>query len=339
MTSERRTLPLSRRAAVAGGFAGLALAGSRAAAQERPANFPVRPIEMIVPYPAGGGVDITARTLAQEAGRILGHEFRVQNRVGGAGLVGHTYMTKAAPADGYSIGIIANPFFALDFLTREGDFSFADVVPLCSINFAPILWVTRTASPLGGLDFDGVVEEARRRPGELKMGVTPNNAFQFAAEVVERAKGIKFTHVPFQGGRPGVTALLGGNIDVTSCFYEEVEQQVRAGELKVLGVTDDRRFEPLPDVPTMVERGVPMPGGVWGANRCAIVRNTTPEPVRRYLEAGLLRTLNDPQTKSAFDRVGIVIRPAGSAETAQVFRSTQETLTAFLTETGRPVRR
>jgi hypothetical protein len=89
----------------------------------------------------------------------------------------------------------------------------------------------------------------------------------------------------------------------------------------------------------MVERGVPMPGGVWGANRCAIVRNTTPEPVKRYLEAGLLRTLNDAQTKSAFDRVGIVIRPAGAAETAQVFRSTQETLTAFLTETGRPVRR
>lgn len=338
MTSDARTPPITRRAALAGGLSGLALAGGNALAQERPANFPVRPIEMIVAYPAGGGVDITARTLAQEAGRILGHEFRVQNRVGGAGLVGHTYMTKSAAADGYSIGIIANPFFVLDFLTREGQFSFADVAPIAGINFAPILWVSRTASPLGKLDFDGVIEEARRRPGELKIGITPNNAFQFATEVVERAKGIKLTHVPFQGGRPGVTALLGGNIDLTNCFYEEVEQQVRAGELKVLGVTDDRRFEPLPDVPTMVERGVPMPGGVWGANRCAIVPAATPEPIRRYLEAGLLRTLRDSQTVSAFERVGIVLRPADAAETGRVFQSTQETLTTFLKETGRPVR-
>lgn len=329
---------ITRRAALAGGLAGLAAPGL-AHAQERPPNFPVRPIEMIVPYPAGGGVDITARTLAQEAGRVLGHEFRVQNRVGGAGLVGHTYMAKSAPADGHSVGVTANPFFFLDFLTREGQFSAEDVKPVVGINFSPILWVSRTASPLGRLDFDGVIEEARRRPGELKVGITPNNAFQFVTEIVERQKGVRMTHVPFQGGRPGVTALLGGNIDLTNCFYEEVEPQLRAGELKALAVSDDRRFEPLPDVPSMVERGVRMPGGVWGANRFAIVPRATPEPIRRYLEAGLLRTLRDPQSVEAFTKVGILLRPADAAETERVFGSTRETLIAFLTETGRPVRR
>lgn len=323
---------LTRRGMLAGAIAGLA---GGAAAQ---AGFPQRPIELVVAYPAGGGMDITARTFAREAERILGWQFRVQNRVGGAGLVGHTWMAKSAPADGHAVGMTANPFFFLDFMTREGAFSAADVRPIAGINFSPILWVTRRDSPLGALDFAGVIAEARRRPGELRIGVIPNNAFQFVTEIAERALGVRFTHVPFQGGRPAVTALLGGTIELTNCFYEEVDQQLRTGELVPLAISDDRPFEPLPQVPPMPAVGVPMPGGVWGANRFAIVPRAVPDALAAQLEQAFLRVLGEAEAVEAFRRAGILLRPKPAAAVAAEFAVTERTLAEFLRATGRPLR-
>lgn len=300
-----------------------------------PGNYPVRPIELIVPFPAGGGVDVTARLLAQESERMLHHSFRVQNRVGGAGLIGHTYLAKSAPADGYSVGVVANPFLVLDFLFRNGDFNQGNFSPLTGINYTPVSWVVRSDSPLGKQDFKGVIAAAKAKPGEIKIGVLPSTPFEFVTEIVERATGTKFLHVPFQGGGPAVTSLLGGNIDITNAFYDEVEQQVRAGQLKVLAVSNDVRYPVIPDVPTMNELGVPMPHNVWGATRLTLVPPATPEPIKAYLSAAFLDVLRDPATAEAYKKAGILLSPTDRAETEKVFASTVTTIQNFLKETGR----
>ena len=315
--------------------AGAAMAFGTARAQTAPANYPSRPIEMVVVFPAGGGMDVTARVLASEAERVLQHSFRVQNRTGGAGLIGHTWLAKSAPADGYTVGVVANPFLDLDFLFRGGDFTQANFTALAGINYTPVAWVVRTDSPLGKLDFKGVLDQARAKPGEIKIGVLPNTVFEFVTEIVERASGTKFLHVPFQGGGPAVTSLLGGNIDITNAFYDEVEQQVRAGQLKVLAVSNDVRYSAIPDVPTMHELGVKLDHNVWGATRFATVPPATPEPVKAYLAEALLKVLRDPATAEAYKKTGILISPTDRAETQKAFEASVTTIREFLRETGR----
>lgn len=306
-----------------------------AQAQTKPASYPQRPIEMVVAYPAGGGVDITARILAQESERLLGHQFRVQNRVGGAGIVGHNYLANSATADGYTLGVVANPFLLLDFMMREGQFDQNDFEPLVGINFSPVAWVVRTDSPLGKMNFEAVIAEAKKQPGGLKVGVVPNNAFQYVTEFVEKAKGVKFAHVPFQGGKPGVTALLGGHIDLTNAFYEEVDQYVRAGTLRVIAVSDNKRFQKLPDSPAMTELGIPLAGGTWGAARLVVTPKGTPPEIRKYLEAAFLGVLGNPATIAAYNKAGADLDPTDTATTTRIYAEAYGAMQSFLKETGR----
>lgn len=317
-------------------FLSAVLVSCVAPAQTKPPNYPQRPIEMVVVYPAGGGVDISARILAQESERMLpGHQFRVQNRVGGGGIVGHTYLAKSAAQDGYTIGVIANPFLMLDFMAREGQFSQNDFDPLVGINFSPVAMVVRTDSPLGKMNFDAVIAEAKKKPEGLKIGVIPNNTFEYVTEIVEKSKGVKFAHVPFQGGKPGVTALLGGHIDITNAFYEEVEQYVRAGSLRVIAVSDNKRFPKLPDAPAMTELGISIPGGTWGASRVIVTPIGTPPEIRRYLEASFLAVLKDPKTIESYAKIGAEVDATDTAATKRIYDETYNAMKSFLKESGR----
>lgn len=312
-----------------------ALLAAPAGAQQKPPNYPERPIEMVVVYPAGGGMDVTARTLAQEMERTTGHQFRVQNRVGGGGIVGHTHLAKQAAPDGYTVGVVASPFLFLDFLTREGQFTQADFEPIAGINFTPVIWLVRSDSPLGKMDFNGIIEEAKKNPKKLKVGIIPNNTFEFVTEFVEKQKGVEFTKVPFQGGKPGVTALLGGNIDLTNAFYEEVDQYIKSGELKPVAVSDTKRFMRLPDVPAMSELGVTLTGDTWGAARFVVVPKNTPTPIKDYLATVTLKTLQDPQTADAFAKTGVDVTPLDEKAMRDRYQQTFIALRDFAKETGR----
>ena len=308
--------------------------GADARAQAAPQGYPRRPIDLVVVYPAGGGMDVTARILAREAERMLGHSFRVQNRAGGAGLVGHTWLAKSAAPDGYTVGVVANPNFNLDFLFRGGGFDKSDLEPIVGLNFSPITWAVRSDGPYGKGGFKALIEKAKASPNEVKIGVLPGSPFEFVTEIVEKATGTKFLHVPFQGGGPGVTALLGGNIDVTNAYYEEVEQHVKAGTLTVVAVSNDVRYDVIPDVPSMQELGVKLPHDVWGASRFAAVPPATPEPIKAYLEAEFLKVLRDPATVEAYKKVGVQVKATGRAEAKRGLENSADVLAAFLKESG-----
>jgi tripartite-type tricarboxylate transporter receptor subunit TctC len=130
-------------------------------------------------------------------------------------------------------------------------------------------------------------------------------------------------------------ALLGGHIDLTNAFYEEVEQYVRAGSLRVIAVSDNKRLQKLPDAPAMTELGVPLAGGTWGAARLVVTPKGTSPAIRKYLEAGFLKVLKDPATVEAYNKAGIVLDPTDTATTKRVYAEAYGAMKTFLKETGR----
>jgi tripartite-type tricarboxylate transporter receptor subunit TctC len=229
---------------------GLALAAAgalmtmQAGAQEKPADFPQRPINLVVMYPAGGAVDVTARTFAQLAEEKMGVSIRVENRVGGAGMVGHTSLAKNTEADGYTVGVVANPFLYTDILLKDAPFTIEEFEPINEISFDPVVWVVNANSEIGDMSFDQIVEHAK--DNQLQVGMNPNSVFLFVSEFIERAKDLDFNYIPFDGGKQGVVALLAGDVDATASFYSEIEQYVQSGDLKPVAVTGDDRHPMLP---------------------------------------------------------------------------------------------
>ena len=304
-----------------------------AIAQEKPDNFPTRPINLVVMYPTGGAVDVTARTFAQVAEDQLGIDFRVENRVGGNGMVGHTYLAKSADADGHTIGLFANPFMFTDILLRNGSFSSEDFTPIATVSFDPVIWVVNKNSELGDLSFTEIIDKAKERP--LQVGMNPNSMFLFVSEFVEEAYEVDFNYIPFDGGRGGVTALLSGDIDVTSAFYSEVEQYIRNGDLKAVAVTGDKGHPKLPDVPTFTERDVPVGGQAWGATRFFGLPEGVSEERKNYLADSFYRVLQSDEMASAFENAGLTLTPAPTDVAIKSYEENFNSLQNFLQETGR----
>jgi putative tricarboxylic transport membrane protein len=275
----------------------------------KPADYPNRPINFVVSYPPGGGMDVTARTLAAQMERVTGYQFRVENRPGGASIIGNTYVAKQAQADGYTVGVLANPTLAINILGQGAHFEKTDLVPVAGITFEPVVWFTQSKSKFGKMDFNGFIDEAKSHPDEVKVGVIPNAAFDMATRILEKERGVKFNIVPFQGGKPSLVALLGGNIDVSANYYSEVEQYMKSGDVKALAVSDNTPAPKLPDVPTMKDLNVKMAPGTWGADRFAAVPKGVPDDRKQYLAFLIQKTLADKRTAEAFQKVGIDIAP------------------------------
>ena len=323
------------------GIIALCLLGSVLASQSakaepaKPADFPNRPINLVVSYPAGGGMDITARTLAAQMERVTGYQFRVQNHGGGGGIIGNTYVAKQSKPDGYTVGILANPTLIINILGQGAHFAKNDIEPIAGITFAPVIWVVRAKSKLGNMDFKQIIAYAKKHPDELKAGVIPNASFDMATRIVAKQTGAKFTIVPFQGGKPAVVALLGGNIDMSAIYYSEVDQYVKAGTLKVVAVADNTPVPQAPHAPTMKALNINMASSTWGADRFACVPKGTPKDRKDYLGYLIQKTLADPKTAEAYKKVGIIIAPKTAAQEQKAYDDAYVAVHDFLKEAGK----
>ncbi len=259
----------------------------------QPKNFPTDPLELVVVYPAGGGMDLTARILAKYFEKWAGHKVIVTNKAGGGGMVGHTFLATQAPNDGHTIGIIASLFWGDGFRRSEGKFDYKSLEPIAFINYDPVTWLVRSDGPFKDKSLKDIAAFAKEKPGELKAGVTSGSSSEFIPEQVEEVSGGKIIKVPFQGGAPSITALLGGHIDVSFGYLAEYKGHLDAGKVKVVGVTNTERSPALPNAPTFNEVfGVN--DIVWVAWRyVALPRGVAPER-KAWLEAAFNAAINDP---------------------------------------------
>jgi tripartite-type tricarboxylate transporter receptor subunit TctC len=235
--------------AAAAGVALLALSGHGAVSQT------ARTIRIVVPFPAGGSADDLARLLADQVGRTRGVNFVIENRPGAGTVVATEAVSRAAP-DGNTLLIVANSFVINPSLKKLNYDPFTSFAPVCHLVSSPLIVAVNSDSPYRSLA--DLIKAARAKPGELTMAsVAPATTQHIAFEMFKRVADVNMIHVPYPGGAPAVTALLGGHVTAVIANYSEVEAHLAAGKLRALATASRQRIGAAPDLPTVAESGYP----------------------------------------------------------------------------------
>jgi tripartite-type tricarboxylate transporter receptor subunit TctC len=280
--------------------------------------WPAKPVTIVVPFPAGGATDMVARTLAAEMQKALGQSFVVDNRPGATGTIG-AGQVKRAPADGYTL-LVASlaPFVIAPHLIKNVPFDPARDFELLTIAVqAPNVLVVPANSPYKSVA--ELIAAERANPGKLTFASSGNGASDhLTAELVWQSTNTSGVHVPYKGGAPAISDLLGGQVDASYQNVNAVLEHIRAGKLRALAVTGDKRSPVLPAVPTLAEGGVKdvvvyswqavaapkgLPADVKSKLHAALVSSLSVDAVKRkFTELGLEVVANTPEQFAAHQR-------------------------------------
>ncbi len=304
---------------------GTGLAGCSGGAKEK---FPTKPITIIVPWKAGGGTDMIARALAKEAEKNLGVTVNVTNVTGGGGAVGHGEGLKAAP-DGYTLTLIT---FELGTLPIQGQvpFTYKDFSLIMRLNTDPATVTVRSDSEWKTLK--DYLDYARANPGKIKNANSgPGGAWHLAAALLEKETGIKLTHVPYDGAAPGIVALLGKEVDSTTCSPAEVRQHVVAGNLRMLGVSSEQRDPLFPDVPTWKEQGINLSYAIW---RGLAAPKNTPADRIKVLHDAFKKAYDSAEFQDFAKKSGLGLAYLNAADFEKFLAAQTEQLTGVMRDLG-----
>jgi len=275
----------------AASLSALALGGAiLAAPMAQAADYPARPVQIIVPYNAGGGTDLTARVLAKVLEKYLGGTVVVRNQPGGGGSIGTSAILHAKP-DGYTIGTGSQGPLAM--LPHYGgiDYSLKDAAFLALIGRNQMALGVGKAAPFS--DAKGFLAYAKAHPGELTVGNSgAGGANHIATEGFATAAGVKLKSMPFGGAIAAITACLGGHINAVVAHPAELINHVKAGSIKVVMVMEDKRIAEFPDAPTAKEVGVDF---TWAAWKGLVAPKGLPPEVEAKLTAALDKAMHDPE--------------------------------------------
>ncbi len=265
------------------------------------AIYPNSPIEIIVPFSAGGGTDTVTRTIANAAKDEFSQPLVVVNKTGAGGAVGIGEGANAK-ADGYTLTTICSE---LSTLPAQGLATFTnnDFRPIMQLNAEPASITVRADAPWNTAE--EFFEYAKEHEGEVVIGNSGVGAiWHLAALAFEQSSGAKFNHIPYEGASPAIAALLGGHIQAVTVSPAEVAAQVKAGELKMLAIADNERAEEFPDVPTLKESGYDVVIGTW---RGLAVPKDTPDDVYNTLMEGFRKAVASPDFTEFMAKSGLNI--------------------------------
>ena len=310
-----RPLTLANKALVAMALVVTATAGVLSAAPaQAQGTWPDKPLKLVVPYPAGGNADNTARLLATQLGQRLGQQVVVDNRPGGSGTIGAAVVAKA-PADGYTLLLDATAFTVNPSLFPKLPFDAAkDFAPISLVLQVPLLMVVPANSPFQSVA--DVAKAARARPGHLTYASAGNGGAQhLAGELFKQGQKVAITHIPYRGGAPALTDLIGGQVDMMFSATTASGPFVKSGKLRALAISSPRRVEGWESVPTAAESGVPgFQVSEWNG---LFAPAGTPRPVLERLEAETRAIVASPEMKKRFAELGV----QGVGSSAQEFSS------------------
>ena len=282
------------------------------------ADYPDRPVRVIVPFIAGSAPDVVARQAAQRLTGGLGQQFVIENKPGAAGNIGAEVAARAAP-DGYTLMLLTSSHIQNKFLYARLNYDVArDFVPITILTRIPSLMVVPPSSPAKTVvEF---VELAKANPGKLNYGSGGVGSLaHLSAEAFRFATGIDYVHVPYKGAPDIVLALLGNQVQVGFPTMPTAFRPAKQGSLRALAVTSARRTSAMPDVPTLLEA---MPNGfdMDGWLALAAPAGTPPEIVER-IHAVLAEALKDPAFKDALGSDGSEIVINAPKDFAQQLKS------------------
>ncbi len=277
------------------------------------ADYPDRPITIIVCFPAGGGADIAARLIGTPLGEALGGTAIIENRGGAGGNIGITAAMRAPP-DGYTLLVCSSAFVVNPSLYAQAAYDpFKDFEPIMALGASPNVITVPAQSDIKTLP--ELIARAKANPGKLNWtspgaGTTP----YLAGEVIKLRTGITMEHIPFAGAGPATTAVLGGQVDMYSANIGSVSSLIEGGKVRPLAVTALKRWPELPDVPTLEELGImdAVSDTFYGLYAPA----GTPQPIIGRIAKELAAILARPDVKEKFAKAGMPV----VSESPAVFR-------------------
>jgi len=257
-------------------------------------DWPSKPVRFVSPYPPGGSVDPLARLLAAKVGDALKASFIVENRTGASGIIGTDHVAKSAP-DGYTFVFIFDTHSVHQALTPKLPFDpIKDFAPVMLVGTAPMAITTAAGKPYKS--FADVLAAAKASPDKLTIGNVGNGSLGHLATILlNQAAGIQLVPVPYKGGGPLSTDVMGGQIDFAMASTAAQAQHVRSGKMRALVLTGDKRSHTMPEVPTLAELGVSWQGAYafWGI----LAPAATPKPIIDKLVAELNKAIKQPEVQ------------------------------------------
>ncbi|MFN0304259.1 MAG: tripartite tricarboxylate transporter substrate binding protein [Burkholderiales bacterium] len=301
MTARYSTMPGSRFSVRIVGAALALLACIAAQAQ-----YPAKPIRLVVPFPPGAGTDVVARLVGQRLTDQLGQAIVVENRVGAGGAIGAEFVANA-DADGYTLLFVASPFTTVPALTTKPPYDpVTQFSPVASIAMGPLVWVVGVET--SSRTMAELLSQARAHPGKLTYGSAgPGSVNHLVLELFKHRTGTDVVHVPYKGIAPAMGDLIGGQISMLTTTISGALPHLKQGKLRVLAVTGARRSPMLPDVPTMAEAGVP---GFEVNNYWGIVGPARMAPaIASRLNTEVQKMLGVTEHRERLEREGVEVTP------------------------------
>jgi tripartite-type tricarboxylate transporter receptor subunit TctC len=280
--------------------------------------FPAKPVHIVVPFPAGGSFDVTARILAQRMQTGLGQNVIVENRPGGGTVIGTEYVARQ-PADGYTI-LMIGPSFTSHMALRS-KLAFDTDRDFQAVSQVIGLTMGISVNPsLPARNMKELVALAKARPGQVSCGTSgPGTSHHLLLEALKLAAKIDITHAPFQGAAHAVPAAVGGHISAVLLNVSDMAPFIKSGKLRALVVTSKQREADLPDVPTAAEAGHPEIEAInWSG---FVMHSATPAAIVARLNAETVNALNLPEVRELLRAQTVMATPSTPAEFGALIKS------------------
>ena len=288
--------------------------------------YPDRPVKLIVPWAAGGDTDNIFRPFAPGLQKHLGQAVVIANVGGASGMKG-AKEAKDAPSDGYTLYAV-HDYIHSAYYTGVGDVKYTDFEPICMISATPS--VLTSSAKTAWKDWSGLLADAKARPGAISVGATLGSTSHFFPAMVEKAAGIKFKYVSYDGLAPRMNAILGGHIDLTDSNMTQ-KGKVEAGQLRFIAIASEKRSAEMPSVTTLKELGVNV---VYEVSRGLLVPKGTPAAVISKLESACLAATKETAYAESMKKQATEVKFLNRTQYAAWLKTTDDENAALAKDLG-----
>lgn len=274
-------------------------------------NYPDRPVKIIVPFAPGAGTDAIGRLVAQKLGEVMNATFVVDNRAGASGAIGTQFVAQA-PADGYTLLLVASPFTTVAASLPSANYDpLRQFTPVGMIATGPLVWATNTKVPVTSMK--ELVNLARQKPGALNYGSAgAGGVNHLVLELLKARTGTFITHIPYRGVAPATMDMVGGQIELVTGTIPALLPFIKNGSIRALAVTSAKRSPALPDVPSMTEAGLP---GIDVVNYFALMAPAgTPAAIVTALNTAINKVVALPDVVARFRADAVDAAPGSPAQ-------------------------
>jgi tripartite-type tricarboxylate transporter receptor subunit TctC len=288
-------------------------------------DFPNRPIEIVVPYGAGGAVDITSRTLAEAITQVVGWDMRVANRTGAGTVTGQEFLANQAAEDGYSIGVMPLMATVLNDADERNGLESGSLQVLETIAFDPWLLVARADDTLETLI-------AKGEAGNLRYAFSPGSEQEMMGAKFSAKHGFKMAGVPLAGGVKRLGGLLNDSVDIAPSFYGESKQYIESGIMVPIGFANDIPYWADETIPQLGSEGYDFARNVWGSYRVVLVPDGVPDDIKACLSQTMTEVMQSEKGKEIFLEKTIRVDPIGQEAAAATYGTFEKIVADLLAE-------